>query len=266
MKRISIITITYNAEATIAETMLSVLEQKYRPLQYILIDGGSTDRTNEMISELMPRFEAAGIDVIAISEPDEGISDAFNKGIGYATGDVIGIINAGDSYACDVLEKVMEIDWDEIDMLCGDVIWKDNDNGLEYVRRSDTNWSKLRFEMSVMHPSCFVKSSTYIECGVFDVSFKYAMDYDLVCRFYRKNRNIKYLPLVIANMRAGGTSDTDIVKIKSEILRINQANHLHKCVSELHWWWLKFRYGLASRLKKSGLFIKSYNKELFERI
>ncbi len=256
MKKLSIITVTYNSEDTIGETMTSVLKQMYRPLQYILIDGESTDRTNKIIRELMPKFETNGIDIVMVSEPDQGISDAFNKGIELAEGEVIGIINAGDSFGNNIFMEIMRVDWDSIDVLCGDILWKDNKNGIEYVRKSNINWDKLKFEMSIMHPSCFVKKSTYIECGVFDISFKYAMDYELLCRIYRKNKNIKYIPLVIAKMEAGGISDTNIKKIKDEILQVNQANHLSKGVSELHWKWLSFRHGLSRQLKKMGLLIK----------
>ena len=256
MKKPSIITVTYNSEDTIGETMTSVLKQMYRPLQYILIDGESTDRTNKIIRELMPKFETNGIDIVMVSEPDQGISDAFNKGIELAEGEVIGIINAGDSFGNNIFMEIMRVDWDSIDVLCGDILWKDNKNGIEYVRKSNINWDKLKFEMSIMHPSCFVKKSTYIECGVFDISFKYAMDYELLCRIYRKNKNIKYIPLVIAKMEAGGISDTNIKKIKDEILQVNQANHLSKGVSELHWKWLSFRHGLSRQLKKMGLLIK----------
>lgn len=256
MKKLSIITVTYNSEDTISETMTSVLKQMYRPLQYILIDGESTDRTNKIIRELMPKFETNGIDIVMVSEPDQGISDAFNKGIELAEGEVIGIINAGDSFGNNIFMEIMRVDWDSIDVLCGDILWNDNKNGIEYVRKSNINWDKLKFEMSIMHPSCFVKKSTYIECGVFDISFKYAMDYELLCRIYRKNKNIKYIPLVIAKMEAGGISDTNIKKIKDEILQVNQANHLSKGVSELHWKWLSFRHGLSRQLKKMGLLIK----------
>ena len=93
MKQLSVITISYNSQDTIRETMLSVLNQRYRPLQYILIDGHSTDKTNEIIRELLPAFASAGIETVYLSEPDRGISDAFNKGLSYATGDVSGIIN-----------------------------------------------------------------------------------------------------------------------------------------------------------------------------
>lgn len=256
MKRLSVITISYNSEDTIRSTMLSVLKQKYRPLQYVLIDGSSKDKTNEIIRELLPEFNNAGIDIVTVSEPDRGISDAFNKGISLSTGDVIGIINSGDSYEENALEKVMQQDWDNIDLLCGDILWIDSANKIEYIRRSSTDWSRLRLEMTVMHPSCFVKKAVYDECGMFDISFRYTMDYDLVCRFHRMNKKLVYIPLTIADVAAGGISDDDIDRTKNEIFSINRLNNVNALYSRLHWKWVKCRRFLAAKLKKKKLFFK----------
>lgn len=236
--------------------MLSVLHQSYRPLQYVLIDGSSEDGTNEIIKQLLPEFESAGIDIVYISEPDRGISDAFNKGIAHSTGDVIGIINSGDSYEENVLEKVMQQDWNSIDLLCGDILWKDGANNIEFIRRSSTDWSRLRLEMTIMHPSCFVRKEAYDACGVFDVAFRYTMDYDLVCRFHRMNKKIVYIPLTVAAVAAGGISDDHIDRTKNEIFIINKQNNVSIVHSRLHWKWVKFRRSVASWLKKNNLFFK----------
>ena len=257
MKQLSVITISYNSQETIRDTMLSVLKQNYRPLQYVLIDGASQDHTNDIIRELLPEFTAAGIETVHISEPDKGISDAFNKGISRSTGEVIGIINAGDGYADNALREVMAQNWESIDFFCGDILWKDPTNRIEYIRKSSLNWSRLRLEMTVMHPSCFVKKALYDECGMFDVSFRYTMDYDLICRFHRMNKRMAYFPLTVAYVAAGGVSDDSINRIRSEIFRVNRENGVGALSSHLHWKVVKLRRFLASLLKKCKLFFKS---------
>ena len=244
MIHLSVITISYQSEDTIRDTMLSVLKQNYRPLQYVLIHRDSTDKTEEIINELIPQFESAGIDIVYISEPDQGISDAFNKGIANSNGEVIGILNSGDSYEENILEKVMSYDWNKFDLLCGNILWDDRANGIKYTRKSHIAWWRLRLEMTVMHPSCFVKKSVYDECGLYDLSFKYAMDYDLLCRFHRMNKVFFYVPFIIAHVSAGGISDVDINRTKKEIMLVNKENNVNRLNSELHWLWLKLRHSL----------------------
>ena len=256
MKKVSIVTITFNSEDTIKDTMMSVLRQNYRPLQYVLIDGASTDHTYEIIQNMYDNFKNAGIDIISISEPDKGISDAFNKGIKLSYGEVIGIINAGDMYSRDAVSSVMSSDWDNLDFLCGNVLWKDKENELEYIRKSNLKWDKLKYEMTVMHPSCFVKKQAYEECGGFNTDFKYAMDYDLVCRFWRMKRKMLYIPVVLAEMSAGGVSDTSISKIEREIADVNKNNRLTYFQIVTHWQWVRIRHAISSELKKRKLFKK----------
>lgn len=224
---LSIITISYNSENVIRETIESVLLQTYRPLEYIIIDGGSEDSTMSIISEYSNKFIRADINLKYISEPDRGISDAFNKGIERAAGDVIGLLNAGDSYIRDVLSKVMGIIDEKTDVLCGDILWMDTANSLQYTRCSCDKWDELRYKMSIMHPSCFVKKSTYNKYGLFDISFKYAMDYELLSRFYRKGATFRYIALTIACMKSDGVSDSNSKEMFEEIQRIIVNNGIN---------------------------------------
>ena len=143
-QKISIITISYNSEKTIEKTFQSILKQSYRPLEYVLVDGGSTDSTIELIEKYIPLFKSEGIEISYKSERDKGISDAFNKGITRATGDIIGIINSDDQLSDKALEKVGKaFAENDVGVVCGDCLWEDKANNLSYVRKSKMNLKKL---------------------------------------------------------------------------------------------------------------------------
>ena len=185
-EKVSIVTISFNSESTIEKTIQSVLSQQYRPLEYVLVDGKSSDGTIEIIEKYIPILLKAGIEVVFKSEPDHGISDAFNKGISRSSGSIIGIINSDDQLSDNALEKVaMAFQDNNIGVVCGDCLWIDTVNNLKYIRKSKMNLQKLKFEMILMHPACFVKKTVYEKYGVFDVNLKYVMDKDLMARFYR---------------------------------------------------------------------------------
>lgn len=222
-EKISVITISYNSIKTIEKTFMSVLAQSYRPLEYVLVDGGSTDGTIEYIKKCIPKFLNAGIEVNFKSEKDNGISDAFNKGICRATGEIIGIINSDDQLANKALEKVAE-HIGNADVICGDCVWVDDEHGLRYVRKSKMKLGKLKYEMVLMHPTCFVRITAYMKYGGFDTNFKYAMDKELMARFYREGATFTYIHDVLSIMRAGGASDANEKKVIDEGIRIAVEN------------------------------------------
>src|SRR6187399_1640486 len=148
---VSIITVAYNADPFIEKTIQSVLSQTYSPIEYIIIDGGSTDNTVNIIKGYSNRI------AYWCSEKDNGISDAFNKGLSKATGDIIGIINADDWYENDTVERVVN-DFGNSDIVYGDLqIWKGKQK--DFIQKGDH--SLLTREMTVNHPTVFVKKSCY---------------------------------------------------------------------------------------------------------
>ncbi len=231
-EKISIITISFNSEKTIEKTIQSVLAQSYRPLEYVFVDGGSSDKTVEIIESFVPEFSRQGIEVSLKSEPDKGISDAFNKGIDRATGEIIGIINSDDQLAEGALEKVNN-SIGEADVLCGDCLWVDTENGLEYIRKSKMKLEKLKYEMVLMHPTCFVKKSAYMTWGGYDITYRYVMDKELMSRFYRYGATFKYIPETIAVMAAGGASDANTKKVYNEGIRVAVENGVPKTLASI---------------------------------
>jgi len=195
---VSIITIVYNGEKHIEHTIQSVLGQSYHPIEYIVIDGGSTDNTAGILEKYKDSI------AVRISEKDQGISDAFNKGLKRATGEIIGIINSDDWYEKDAVEKAVAY-IGNYDIVYGDLrLWKDGKP--EFEQKGDD--THLENEMSVNHPTVFVRKNCYDRVGNFDKRYKCAMDYDLILRLRVNNYRFGYIPQVLANMRWEGISDT----------------------------------------------------------
>lgn len=195
---VSIVTIVYNGERYIEHAIQSVINQSYRNIQYIVIDGGSKDNTLSIIKKYSDRI------AIIVSEKDEGISDAFNKGLVRATGDMVGILNSDDWFANDAVEKVVR-NIGDADVVYGDLqLWKGVSK--DFIVKGTHGY--LENEMSINHPTVFVRRSAYEKFGLFDKRYKCAMDYDLLLRLKLRGCKFRYIPEVLANMRWGGTSDT----------------------------------------------------------
>lgn len=251
-EKISIITISYNSKETIERTFQSVLKQSYRPLEYVLVDGGSMDGTVELIQKYIPIFENAGIEVKFKSGPDKGISDAFNKGIERATGEIIGITNSDDCIGDDMLRLVAEAFDIDTDVVCGNCKWNDEANGISYVRKSKINkLHKIKYEMVLMHPTCYVRKKTYNKFGKFDCSLKCVMDKDLMSRFYRNHAKFKYIDEVLSIMSAGGISDVDTSRVYKEGVIVAIRNEVPKWYAELRWRLMAFRAYVIGKVKKN---------------
>lgn len=211
---VSIITVVLNGERTIERTILSVLNQTYSHLEYIIVDGGSNDRTLEIIK----KFEEENRGRIRfISEPDKGISDAWNKGIGMASGDLVGLINADDWYEDDAVASVISCKPDDHTIVCGNVkLW--NSSYQYRVKRSSI--SRIESKMTVWHPGMFCPLEVYKMVGLYDNHLKILMDYDFVVRCYLRGISFTFIDRGIANMKFGGVSTRLISKSMREALAI----------------------------------------------
>ncbi|MDP3479261.1 MAG: glycosyltransferase family 2 protein [Desulfoprunum sp.] len=206
MLKISIITATFNASATLADCLTSVVAQSFGNIEHILIDGGSKDET----LALTHSYRHVSL---LISEPDQGVYDAMNKGIRLAHGDIVGILNADDFYASsDVLTKVAEVFEDPaIDACFGDLVYVDTADTAKVVRYWRSGGFALRqFYWGWMppHPTFFVRRSVYEQFGLFNLDLGSAADYELMLRFLVKHEiKAAYIPEVLVKMRTGGISN-----------------------------------------------------------
>jgi len=208
--KISIITVCYNSSKTIKDCIQSVVNQSYTNLEYIVIDGESTDDTLDIIRSFGNKIHHE------VSEKDNGMYDAINKGIAMATGEVIGILNSDDLYVDEnVLAEVVE----KMKMTHSDALYAD----LNYVDQLDTNkvvryWKSGEYKDNSFvsgwmppHPTFFIKKEFYTRFGLFSLDLVSAADYELMLRMVMKNKaKLTYLPRVIVHMRVGGMSNASL--------------------------------------------------------
>ena len=225
--KVSIITVCFNSEKTIRETIESVLNQTYQNIEYIIIDGGSTDSTVDMIREYVPLF---GEKIKWISESDKGLYDAMNKGIRMSSGDIIGILNSDDIY---YNNKVIENVVSKIEKSCADVLYSDIEFFNEVqgrqvvVRRWIAKTGNVHLGWIPPHPGVFVKRDVYEKFGGYDINFDIAADYDFLFRIFSdKNLRIVYYNNYTVRMRVGGKSTgslRNIIRGNMEIYRSLRA-------------------------------------------
>lgn len=221
--KVSIITVCFNSAGTIEDTIRSVLGQNYKDIEYIIIDGGSVDGTMDIVNKYKDRISKI------ISEPDKGIYDGMNKGIGLATGDVIGFLNADDIYADNlVLERVAAAFSDSsIEACYADMVYVNRFNLNKTVRY----WKSCDFKDGLFekgwvppHPTFFVRRNIYEKLGGFDLDYRLAADFELMLRFLSRYR-IKsvYIPEIFVKMRLGGSTNKNLSNIIRQNIEIYRA-------------------------------------------
>jgi glycosyltransferase involved in cell wall biosynthesis len=217
--KVSVITVSYNSFRTIEDTIQSIINQTYPAIEYIIIDGGSTDGTIDIIKKYQNRI------AYWISERDNGISDAFNKGINKASGEIIGIINSDDIYAPEALTLVVQafIHHPEIGFIFGDQKFIDKSGKTLFIQKGDPEYQKkIVYEMPLIpHPTVFVRKEVYQQYGGFDQAYKTAMDYEFLLRIIINDVPGLYLPVILALMRLGGESDINYLRSYSEVRKIS---------------------------------------------
>ncbi len=217
--KISIITVSYNSSKTIKDTFDSILSQTYNDIEYIVIDGDSKDSTVKIIEAYEKRFLERRIEFKWISEEDNGLYDAMNKGIKIATGEIIGILNSDDFY-CDkfVIEEVIKaLEKNQTDSLYANLYYVEENNVNKIIR----NWKSKKYEdgffekgCQIAHPTFFVKREVYENYGLFNLDFRIAADYEIILRFIRKNKiSTQFLDKYLIKMRLGGESNQSIKNI-----------------------------------------------------
>ena len=210
--KVSIVTVTYNSAQTLVDAMKSVLEQTYHDIEYIIVDGASTDSTIDIIRQYELQFKNR---LKWISEKDDGIYDAMNKGIQLATGDVVGILNSDDYFtSSDVIARMVAAFSDGVDAVYGDVHFI-HDGELDKVVRYYSSkpfrpfW--LRFGFMPAHPSFYCKREVFEKAGLYKTDYLIGSDYEMMVRLFMVHKiNAKYLPLDFVTMRIGGASTAGV--------------------------------------------------------
>ena len=227
--KISIITVVWNNKETTKDAIDSVLNQTYQNIEYIIVDGASTDGTIDIVKSYEDNISKL------ISEKDKGIYDGLNKGISLATGDVIAFLHSDDIYASKtILEDAAKKFQNDVtlDGVYGDLVYtpkSDTTKVLRYWKSRDFESSLLKKGWMPAHPTLFLKREVYEKYGGFDLSFKIAGDYDFMLRVLSAGIKVKYIPKVLYKMRVGGESNKSLknIMLKSkEDLRALQKNNV----------------------------------------
>lgn len=210
---ISIITATYNSANTINDTIQSVLRQTNKDFEYLIIDGGSTDETIDIVKSYESEFSGR---LKWVSEKDKGIYDAMNKGIKMASGDIIGILNSDDYYTSDdILQTIADaFKCQNVDAIYGDIHFiKDGvpDKCVRYYSSRLFSPFWLRFGFMPAHPSFYCKRDVFDKSGLYRLNYKIGSDYEMMVRLFRKHKiSSRYVPKDFVTMRTGGASNSNL--------------------------------------------------------
>ena len=235
--KVSIITVVYNNKDTIRDAIDSVLNQKYEDIEYIVIDGNSTDGTIDVIHSYGDKITTF------ISEPDTGIYDAMNKGIRLATGDVVGILNSDDFYIDDeVIGRIVrEFEGKGVDSVFADLVYVKPDNLQKHIRRYSSKTfkpSKFAYGWMPAHPTFFVKKEYYDKYGLYKIDYEIAADYELLIRFLHKYKlTYSHIDAVLTVMRVGGVSTSSLKSnwiLNKEILRACHENDIKTSLTKIY--------------------------------
>ena len=227
--KVSIITITYNSAKTLENTLRSVQAQTFRNIEHIIIDGASTDGTQDLIARYRDRL------AVVVSEPDNGIYDAINKGLRLATGDIIGILNSDDVLAdpTTIETIVRKLEETGADIAYGDLLYCTDTSKLDtvvrYWRSNIFRPKELRWGWMPPHPTLYIRREAYLAVGEYDTQFRISADYDFILRLFSRNYHSVYIPNVLVKMTTGGVSNRNLRMIcrkSSEDLRALRKNHL----------------------------------------
>lgn len=249
--KISIVTITYNSENTVEETIQSVVSQNYPNVEYLIIDGGSKDSTLDIVEKYRDKIS------FVLSEPDRGISDAFNKGILKATGEIIGIINSDDVLLPGALQAVADEYEEDVDVYRGGtILWNPELNTAVSSVPGMRCTVEDKWGGGVNHPSTFVTKRAYNKIGLYNTEYRFAMDVDILYRLYNSGLTFKRIEKDLAKFRLGGETSTLWTKKIRERYLIRRRNGASRFLA------LKSNVIFAIRQSLIGFFCLFFPKDI----
>ncbi|MDR2410219.1 MAG: glycosyltransferase [Bacteroidales bacterium] len=251
---ISIITVVYNGASTLEQTILSVINQTYKNIEYIIIDGGSTDGTVDIIKKYEKHLACW------VSEPDKGIYDAMNKGIDKVTGDWINFMNSGDTFSSnDIIQQlfIQDLFHNHKSIIYGNRIVKQNDGLLKQESRLNT----IKYRMDIFHQSCFVPTFLHKNTK-FDISYKIAGDYDFFYKMIDDNVQFIKTDLYLCIFLYGGISSNEVNQQIKEVMQVINT-HNNSCFHKSKYLFLSisYEYYIARFLKTYMPFIYKFVKK-----
>lgn len=250
---VSVVTVCFNSERHIGEAIESVLAQDYLHIEYLIVDGGSTDRTIEIVASYTERFEGR---LRWVSEPDNGIYDAMNKGIAMCSGELIGLLNSDDRYAVDAISTIVQAAQTHPDagLVYGDVRVIDEDGSVLATEiAKDVHPGDRPDWLPMCHQSLFVKRDVYRTVGVYDIGYRILADYEFVLRCLAAGVSSLHVPSAIAEFRVGGLCNTGTLEANREREQIRVAYGASPLVERVRYlrhrlnMWLYARLGRHTR-------------------
>ena len=237
---VSIITVCFNSENTIYDTLNCIKNQSFNNIEHIIIDGGSQDSTIKIISNFSHISKV-------VCERDSGIYDAMNKGLKFSTGDIIGILNSDDLLIeTTMIEEIVKIfeDNQDIDIVYGNLLYIDANNVNKIIRKwKSTNYFEKFFDYGNVppHPTVYLRRSVYDKVGNFDISFKLASDYDLMLRIFKKEKfKSKFIDKYIVKMRIGGVTNKNWKNIIIQNIEIYNSWTKNKIKPPFYFFFFRF--------------------------
>ena len=205
--KISIITITFNSAKTLQRALDSVQSQSYGNIEHVIVDGASTDGTRAMIEA----YAAKNPNVRWISEKDDGIYNAINKGIRMATGDIIGFLHSDDIFnSSDSIEQIAAaFETGDVDVVYGDLQYCRAGKVVRKWNSNSFNPRSLKYGWMPPHPTVYVRREVYEQVGPYDEWFRISADYDMMLRIFKSNYTTHYIPSILVSMETGGASNKD---------------------------------------------------------
>ena len=203
--KISIITITFNSAKTLLRALESVQAQTYKDIEHVIVDGQSTDGTRKLIEA----YAKEHANVRWISEKDDGIYNAINKGIAMATGDVIGLLHSDDTlYSTDSIEYIANaFAQTDADVVYGDLQYRKGGKVVRHWKSNTFNSRTLKYGWMPPHPTVYVRREVYEQVGPYDDWFRISADYDMLLRIFTAGYKTYYIPKVLVSMEIGGVSN-----------------------------------------------------------